>query len=91
MVLKDAALIYGALILLGGQVTSYASLILAVYVATSKSLEWSCTGAWLMSFILLMDWERPYQKYPLPNIFGAAVAQLVHVAYEQLLTKNKLK
>lgn len=41
-------------------------------------------GAWLGAVVIPLDWDRWWQKYPLPSLFGASVGALVGLVVAQL-------
>ncbi|KAI8928549.1 hypothetical protein BC831DRAFT_93770 [Entophlyctis helioformis] len=49
-------------------------------------------GAWIGAFILPLDWQKDYQKYPLPPLFGLLVGQMaffiVNAAAPRLLPSS---
>lgn len=51
-------------------------------------LYWIMAGCWLASFILPLDWQKDYQKWPSPVVFGALCGSILgsaHVLVSSLL------
>lgn len=44
------------------------------------------TGAWAGSVVTPLDWDRPWQEYPIPNIIGALAGLTLANTYTLLLT-----
>lgn len=38
-------------------------------------------GAWTGSVVMPLDWDRPWQKYPIPNVVGAVAGHLLGCAF----------
>lgn len=48
-------------------------------------------GAFVGSALLPLDWDRPWQIYPIPNVAGCLIAQMMGCFYVFLETAVKYK
>lgn len=91
----NSVLIYILLLLFGApfQIWVDKTLLLVAYLTlltgdvdlsdstTLDSFLWTFMGCWIGSFLLPLDWQKDYQKYPTPLVLGSTVAQLMFIFF----------
>ncbi|PVU92356.1 hypothetical protein BB559_003752 [Furculomyces boomerangus] len=50
------------------------------------SLWGSLLGSWLSAFVIPLDWDRPWQKWPIPGFLGAHFGYLISIVLFLILS-----
>ena len=61
---------------------------------TNNVLTFGIVGCWLGAFVIPLDWQKPYQNWPLPIIYGSfsgcLIGYLVGKALKYTVFKNTI-
>jgi hypothetical protein len=80
--ITSAVQVWIALILFGAGLDS---IFIAVYISLWAEYKTALVAVWGSSFILPLDWQVWYQKWPIPAMYAAAIGGIIEAVCKKML------